>query len=32
MQRDPTARWKIALALSAIFNALLVFWLLFLPK
>ena len=32
IQRDPTALWKIALAVSAIFNALLVYWLLFLPK
>jgi serine/threonine protein phosphatase PrpC len=32
MRRDPTARWKIALAISALFNAALVFWLLFLPK
>jgi serine/threonine protein kinase len=32
MQRDPTALWKIALAVSVLFNALLVYWLLFLPK
>jgi serine/threonine protein phosphatase PrpC/serine/threonine protein kinase len=32
MQRDPTALWKIALAISALFNLLLVYWLLFLPK
>ena len=32
MQRDPTALWKIALAMSALFNALLIYWLLFLPK
>jgi hypothetical protein len=32
MRRDPTARWKIALAISLLFNAALVFWLLFLPK
>lgn len=32
IQRDPVARWKIALALSLLFNALLVYWLLFLPK
>ena len=32
LRRDPTARWKIALALSGLFNALLVCWLLFLPK
>jgi len=32
MRRDPAARWKIALAISLLFNAALVFWLLFLPK
>jgi hypothetical protein len=32
MQRDPTALWKIALAVSVWFNFLLMFWLLFLPK
>jgi serine/threonine protein phosphatase PrpC len=32
IQRDPTARWKIALGISLLFNALLVYWLLFLPK
>ena len=32
IQRDPTALWKIALAISALFNALLIYWLLFLPK
>lgn len=32
LQRDPTALWKVALALSALFNLLLVYWLLFLPK
>ena len=32
LHRDPTAKWKVALAISAILNALLVFWLLFLPK
>jgi serine/threonine protein kinase len=31
-QRDPTALWKIALAVSVLFNLLLVFWLVFLPK
>jgi serine/threonine protein phosphatase PrpC len=31
-QRDPTALWKIALATSVLFNLLLVFWLVFLPK
>ena len=30
--RDPTALWKIALAVSLLFNALLVYWLLFLPR
>ena len=29
--RDPTALWKIALGISLLFNALLVFWLVFLP-
>ena len=32
VRRDPTARWKIALAFSVLFNALLVYWLLFLPR
>ncbi len=32
IQRDPTALWKIALAFSVLFNALLVYWLLALPK
>jgi serine/threonine protein kinase/serine/threonine protein phosphatase PrpC len=32
IQRDPAALWKIAFAISALFNALLVYWLLFLPK
>jgi serine/threonine protein phosphatase PrpC len=32
MQRDATAVWKIALSISALFNLLLVYWLLFLPK
>ncbi|MBA3773128.1 MAG: bifunctional protein-serine/threonine kinase/phosphatase [Ramlibacter sp.] len=32
IQRDPTALWKIALGVSLLFNALLVYWLLFLPK
>ncbi|WP_076999263.1 bifunctional protein-serine/threonine kinase/phosphatase [Variovorax sp. KK3] len=31
-RRDPATLWKIALALSLLFNALLVFWLLFLPR
>jgi len=30
--RDPTALWKIGLAISAALNLLLVFWLLFLPR
>ena len=32
IQRDPTALWKIALGVSLLFNALLVYWLLFLPR
>jgi serine/threonine protein kinase len=32
MQRDPVTLWKIALGISLLFNALLVYWLLFLPK
>jgi serine/threonine protein phosphatase PrpC len=32
MLRDPTVVWKIALSISALFNLLLVYWLLFLPK
>ena len=32
IQRDPTAIWKMALAVSLLFNLLLVYWLLFLPK
>ena len=32
LQRDPAALWKIALAVSALFNLLLVYWLIFLPK
>jgi serine/threonine protein kinase len=32
MARDPTALWKIALAVSLLFNVLLVYWLLFLPR
>ena len=32
IQRDPMALWKIAVALSVLFNGLLVFWLLFLPR
>lgn len=30
--RDPTALWKIALAVSVLFNLLIVYWLLFLPR
>jgi serine/threonine protein phosphatase PrpC len=32
LQRDPTALWKAALAVSVLFNLLLVYWVLFLPK
>lgn len=32
MHRDPTVLWKIALGVSVLFNALLIYWLLFLPK
>ncbi len=32
IQRDPALLWKLGLVLSLLFNALLVFWLLFLPK
>ena len=32
ISRDPTALWKVALAVSLLFNALLVYWLLFLPR
>ena len=31
MQRDPTVLWKLTLAVSVLFNLLLIFWLLFLP-
>jgi serine/threonine protein phosphatase PrpC len=30
--RDPTAVWKIALAISVLFNLMLLYWLIFLPK
>jgi hypothetical protein len=30
--RDPRALWQIALAISLLFNVLLVVWLLFLPR
>ena len=32
LARDPAALWKIGLGVSALFNLLLVYWLLFLPK
>ena len=32
LQRDPALLWKLGLAVSLLFNALLVIWLLFLPK
>lgn len=32
LERDPAAVWKIALAVSVLFNLLLVYWLVFLPK
>ncbi|MBC7445362.1 MAG: bifunctional protein-serine/threonine kinase/phosphatase [Polaromonas sp.] len=32
LQRDPTAVWKLLLGVSLLFNFLLVYWLLFLPK
>jgi serine/threonine protein kinase len=32
MARDPAAAWKIALAVSLLFNLLLAYWLVFLPK
>jgi len=32
MSRDPAALWKIAFGVSLLFNALLVYWLLFLPR
>ena len=31
LARDPAAPWKIALGVSLLFNALLIFWLVFLP-
>ena len=31
IERDPAALWKIGLAVSLLFNALLIYWLLFLP-
>jgi hypothetical protein len=32
LQRDPAMRWKLGLLVSGLFNALMVYWLLFLPK
>ncbi len=32
LQRDPSAKWKLGLAISLLFNVLMVYWLLFLPK
>jgi serine/threonine protein phosphatase PrpC len=32
VRRDPAAVWKLAFAISALFNALLIVWLLFLPR
>jgi serine/threonine protein phosphatase PrpC len=32
IQRDPTAIWKLALLVSVLFNVLLLFWLVFLPR
>ena len=32
IQRDPTVLWKMGVGLSVLFNLLLVYWLLFLPK
>jgi serine/threonine protein phosphatase PrpC len=32
LQRDPAMRWKLGLLVSGLFNVLLVYWLLFLPK
>ncbi|WP_372658188.1 protein kinase [Hydrogenophaga sp.] len=32
LQRDPVLLWKLLLAVSVLFNLLLVYWLLFLPK
>ena len=32
LQRDPTALWKVGLAVSVLLNLLLVYWVLFLPK
>jgi len=32
LRRDPTAMWKIALAVSVLVNVLMVYWLVFLPR
>ena len=32
IQRDPTVVWKIGLGLSVLFNVLIIYWVLFLPK
>lgn len=32
VERDPVALWKMLLGVSVLFNALLIYWLLFLPK
>ncbi|MDO9236055.1 MAG: bifunctional protein-serine/threonine kinase/phosphatase [Aquabacterium sp.] len=32
LSRDPTALWKIALVVSLLFNFLMIYWLMFLPK
>jgi serine/threonine protein phosphatase PrpC len=32
IQRDPTMLWKLLLGISGLFNLLLIYWLLFLPK
>jgi serine/threonine protein phosphatase PrpC len=32
LARDPTAAWKLGLGISLLFNLMLVYWLLFLPK
>ncbi len=32
MQRDPAALWKLTLVVSVLFNLLLIYWLLFLPR
>ena len=32
LQRDPTALWKVGLVVSLLFNLLLIYWLIFLPK